>query len=298
MTYKPLIGFVGLGNMGAPMASNVAKAGFPLVLVDADPNNLDTAARDTGGTAGTRQSLEDCDVIILMLPTSKIVETVLFGTDGEEPLQLKNGSIVVDMSSSDPEDTLKTGAKLLSSGVHMIDAPVSGGMQGAKDGTLAIMMGADEEAAAEAVYPVIATMSRVIRRSGGLGSGHAAKALNNYLAAAAFASLSEALAIGEKFGLEQQTLLDIVEASTGQSWNSTHVAGPHIVDRQFASGFALPLITKDVHIAAQLADSLELDVPVLKSVQNRFSATLNDLGNVDHTVAYKHWFLNTSSTRN
>src|SRR5690625_1155516 len=102
MTYKPLIGFVGLGNMGAPMASNVAKAGFPLVLVDADPNNLDTAARDTGGTAGTRQSLEDCDVIILMLPTSKIVETVLFGTDGEEPLQLKNGSIVVDMSSSDP----------------------------------------------------------------------------------------------------------------------------------------------------------------------------------------------------
>lgn len=292
MTDKPTVGFIGLGTMGGPMATNVAKAGFPLVLVDAEQENLETAAQATGGTIGTREDLVKCDVIVLMLPTSKIVATVLLGADGTDPVQLKEGAVVVDMSSSDPDDTVVTGERLAQAGIAMVDAPVSGGIQGAIDGTLAIMLGGNDEAAIEKARPVIESMSRVIRQTGALGSGHAAKALNNYVAAAAFASLSEALAVGEKFGLQQQTLLDIVEASTGQSWNSSNVAGPHIVERQFSSGFALPLITKDIRIAAQLADSLNLETPVLKSVADRFNTTLDDLGNVDHTLAYKQWYLN------
>lgn len=292
MTHKPTVGFIGLGNMGGPMAANIAKSGFPLVLMDADPQNAEAVAQSTGGTIGTREDLGRCDVIVLMLPTSKIVASVLFGADVSEPVQFKSGAVVVDMSSSDPKDTVITGERLAQAGVTMVDAPVSGGVQGATDGTLAIMLGGNDDAAIEKATPVIASMSRVIRRTGPLGSGHATKALNNYLAATAFAALSEALAVGEKFGLEQQTLLDIVEASTGQSWNSTNVAGPHIVQRQFASGFALPLITKDIQIAAQLADSLDMEAPVLKSVANRFSTTLDELGNVDHTLAYKQWFLN------
>lgn len=292
MTDKPTVGFVGLGNMGGPMATNVAKAGFPLVLIDADPRNAEPVAQATGGTIGAREDIAQCDVIVLMLPTSKIVASVLFGADVSDPVQFKTGAVVVDMSSSDPKDTVVTGERLARAGVSMVDAPVSGGIQGAIDGTLAIMLGGNDQAAIEKARLVIESMSRVIRRTGGLGSGHAAKALNNYVAATAFAALSEALAVGEKFGLEQRTLLDIVEASTGQSWNSTNVAGPHIVERQFSSGFALPLITKDIQIAAQLADSLNLEAPVLKSVENRFSTTLDELGNVDHTLAYKQWFLN------
>src|SRR5699024_4619394 len=150
--------------------------------------------------------------------------SVLFGGDAVGPVEFKTGAVVVDMSSSDPKDTVITGERLAQAGVSMIDAPVSGGIQGATDGTLAIMLGGNDDAAIEKARPVIESMSRVIRRTGGLGSGHAAKALNNYVAATAFAALSEALAVGEKFGLEQRTLLDIVEASTGQSWNSTNVA--------------------------------------------------------------------------
>lgn len=292
MSDKPTVGFVGLGTMGGPMAANVAKAGFPLVLVDAEQKNLQSAVQATGGTIGSREDLAQCDVLVLMLPTSKIVATVLLGPNGTDPVQLKTGAVVVDMSSSDPEDTVKTGERLAEACIAMVDAPVSGGIRGAVEGTLAIMLGGNDQDAIEKARPVIETMSRVIRQTGALGSGHAAKALNNYVAAAAFASLSEALAVGEKFGLEQQTLLEIVEASTGQSWNSTNVAGPNIVERQFSSGFALPLITKDIHIAAQLADSLNLEVPVLKSVEDRFSTTLEDIGNVDHTLAYKQWFLN------
>lgn len=276
--------------MGGPMANNVAKAGFPLILVDADQNTAQKVAQETGGTTGDRQALGQCDVIVLMLPTSKIVATVLFGPGGNDPVQLKDGAVVVDMSSSDPEETVNTGKRLADNGIAMVDAPVSGGMRGAIEGTLAIMLGGNDQAAIETARPVIEAMSRVIRQTGGLGSGHAAKALNNYLAAAAFATLSEALAVGQKFGLEQQTLLDIVEASTGQSWNSTNVVGPHIVEGQFSSGFALPLITKDVNIAAQLAASLQMDAPVLKSVEDRFNTALDDLGNVDHTLAYKQWF--------
>ncbi|HEY4536649.1 MAG TPA: NAD(P)-dependent oxidoreductase [Enteractinococcus sp.] len=292
MTDTLTVGFVGLGNMGGPMAINVAKAGFPLVLVDADANNVNSVAQTTGGVVGTREDLANCDVVVMMLPTSKIVATVLFGNDGEDPVRFKSGAVVVDMSSSDPKDTVLTGERLVELGVEMVDAPVSGGIQGATDGTLAIMLGGNDQNAIDKATPVIEAMSRVIRQTGPLGSGHAAKALNNYIAATAFASLSEALAVGEEFGLEQQTLLDIVEASTGQSWNSTNVAGPHIVQRQFSSGFALPLITKDIQIAAKLADSLNLETPVLKSVENRFSTTLDELGNVDHTLAYKQWFLN------
>jgi 3-hydroxyisobutyrate dehydrogenase len=291
MNETPMVGFVGLGTMGGPMSINVAKAGFPLVLVDTDPTKVAAVARETNGrAAGDSAKLSDCDVIVLMLPTSDIVKAALFDEEGHSRIEFKAGSVVVDMSSSDPNVTRDTGRKLADIGVAMIDAPVSGGVRGANEGTLAVMLGGNDDEAIEKARPIIEAMSRIIRRTGPLGSGHAAKALNNYVAATAFAASSEALAIGQRFGLAQEVLLDIIDSSTGQSWNSTNVLGPHIVNQQFASSFALPLLTKDIRIATQLAESLDIDAPVLGVVERRFGAALDELGNVDHTLAYRSWF--------
>lgn len=291
MNAQPVVGFVGLGNMGGPMSANVSKAGFELIVNDVDAARTREHADSIGARAAESiADLKDADVIVLMLPTSKIVRAALFDESNQSRVEFKSGAVVVDMSSSEPNDTRELGELIASAGAAMVDAPVSGGIRGAADGTLAIMLGGDDEAAVEKAIPVIESMSRVIRRTGALGSGHATKALNNYLAATAFAAASEALAIGEKFGLDQATLLEIVEASTGQSWNSTHVLGPQIVERKFASGFTLPLITKDVVIAQQLAESLDMNAPVLDAVGARFNEALEGLGNVDHTLAYQQWF--------
>src|SRR5699024_5732286 len=140
------------------------KAGFPLVLVDAEQKNLETAVQTTGGTIGNRETLAECDVIVLMLRTSAIVATVLLGSNGTDPVQLKTGAVVVDMSSSDPKDTVKPGERLAQAGIAMLDAPVSGGIRGAIEGTLAIMLGGNDQAAIEKARPIIESMSRVIRQ--------------------------------------------------------------------------------------------------------------------------------------
>lgn len=291
MNAKPVVGFVGLGNMGGPMSANIAKAGFEVIVYDVDADRTtEHAEKISARPAQSIADLNNADVIVLMLPTSKVVRAALFGDDSKSRIDFKSGAVVVDMSSSDPNDTREIGELIEAAGATMVDAPVSGGIQGATDGTLAIMLGGNDDAAIAKATPVIESMSRVIRRTGVLGSGHATKALNNYLAATAFAAASEALAIGQKFGLDQATLLDIVEASTGQSWNSTHVLGPQIVERKFSSGFALPLITKDVAIARQLAESMAMNAPVLETVGARFEEALDELGNVDHTLAYRQWF--------
>lgn len=291
MNTKPVVGFVGLGNMGGPMSANVAKAGFELLVNDVDVARAEAHAAAIGARAAKSiAEFSAADVIVLMLPTSKIVRAALFDENDQSRIDFKPGAVIVDMSSSEPNDTREIGALLSAAGAAMVDAPVSGGIKGAADGTLAIMLGGDDDGAIEKAVPVIDSMSRVIRRTGALGSGHATKALNNYLAATAFAAASEALAIGEKFGLDQATLLEIIEASTGQSWNSTHVLGPQIVERKFASGFALPLITKDVVIAQQLAETLDMKAPLLETVSARFNEALDGLGNVDHTLAYQQWF--------
>lgn len=291
MNALPIVGFVGLGNMGGPMSANVSRGGFEVLLFDVDNARAKSLAAANGGKSiDSISGLSEADVIVLMLPTSKIVRAALFDAQDQSRVEFKEGAVIVDMSSSEPNDTIAIGELLTNAGAAMVDAPVSGGIGGAADGTLAIMLGGNDEAAIDKAIPVIDSMSRVIRRTGPLGSGHAAKALNNYLAATAFAAASEALHVGEKFGLDQATLLEIIDASTGQSWNSSNVLGPQIVERQFSSSFALPLITKDVVIAQQLATSLGVTTPVLDIVSSRFTSALDELGNVDHTLAYQQWF--------
>ncbi|MBE1525122.1 NAD(P)-dependent oxidoreductase [Nesterenkonia lutea] len=293
------VAFIGLGTMGGPMVANVVKGGFEVYLYDADPerasilaDQLDTGAETRVHAARTPGDLQDCTVVVLMLPNSAIVRSVLLTQDGGLQLPLQPGSVIIDMSSSDPTETVSTGAALSTHGLSMIDAPVSGAKARALDATLAIMMGADDEAAAQRAIPVVDTMSRSIYRTGKLGTGHAMKALNNFVAAASFAAASEAVTAGERFGLDPALMVDILNDSTGQSFITSHVLGPHVVEGRFASGFALPLLTKDVRIAESLQRSVHHESPVCDAVSRQFGAALEELGDVDHTEAFSYWNTN------
>lgn len=290
---RPVVGFVGLGTMGDPMSTNIAKAGFPLRLYDTDVARARALAERLGATAVEEPAgLADCDVVVLMLPTSAIVRSVLVDDESGSPeprIPFAPGAVVVDMSSSNPNETIETGAVLALAGVHLVDAPVSGAKERAVTGTLSIMLGGEDEDAIARAVPVIEAMSERIFRTGGLGTGHAMKALNNFVAAAAYTASSEALIAGERFGLDRQTMVDIFNTSTGQSFVTLNVLGEHIVDGAFATGFALPLMTKDVKIAKAVQESVGHEAPVCEAVTGALDDALQALGNVDHTEAYRFW---------
>jgi 3-hydroxyisobutyrate dehydrogenase len=283
------IGFIGIGNMGWGMAHNVAKAGYDLVVYDTDAARTARFA-DESGQRGTTSlgDLADRDVVVTMLPTGPIVRQVL--VDGGLGSSLASGAIVVDMSSSEPIGTRDLGDVLAQSGVALIDAPVSGGVPRADAGTLAIMYGSDDAIALETVLPLLRTMGDRLFATGGLGSGHAMKALNNYVAAAAFAATSEALLIGEKFGLDRGTMVDILNVSTGRNFHTDIVMKDHVVGEKWGTGFAVGLLAKDVRIAAELGQAMGQKAPVLDLVRDRWAFARDQLGaQRDNTEAYLAW---------
>jgi 3-hydroxyisobutyrate dehydrogenase len=283
------VGFVGLGTMGWPMAANVAKGGFEVVGLDADPAVAQRWADEHGATAATGpESFADVDAVVTMLPTGAVVRAAIL--DGGIADALPEGAVVIDMSSAEPSATLSLGPDLAQRGVALVDAPVSGARPKAIDGTLTIMLGGDDEAAIEKAIPVIETMSANIFRTGPLGSGHAMKALNNYVGGAGFVAACEALVVGTKFGLDPGVMLDIMNVSTGRNF-TTSVTGPgEIVSRKFGSGFALALFTKDIGIAADLADELGIDAPMSRLAFERMHGALDQLEpGADHTSAMQVW---------
>ena len=277
-----VVGFVGLGNMGRPMARNVLTAGFELVARDADPARAD----EFGGNAGTPDAFARCDVVVTMLPNDGIVRDALLGWG--LAAALKPSAVVVDMSSSNPTATRALGAEL---GVALVDAPVSGGVPRAETGTLSIMVGSDDEDAVTRALPVLEALGDHIFRVGPLGAGHALKALNNYLAAAAYAATAEALAIGQAYGLDPETLISVVNTSTGRSFSSEHVFAEHVVPGRYATGFMAGLLAKDVAIAADIARSAGIDAPALELVNERWAQAVAEIGpSADHSEAHKPWY--------
>ncbi len=286
------IGFIGIGTMGWPMAANLVKAGFAVTVFDLSPDRSQDFIRDHAAKATT--SLADIakqDAIVTMLPTGKIVREVLVnGQQGAFLQNAKAGTLVIDMSSSEPTLTRQLAAHLAQTGVILLDAPVSGAEPRAKAGTLAIMIGGDDQAAIEAAKPVLNAMGNRLFVTGNCGSGHACKALNNLLGATAFAATSEAVLIAERFGLDPRILVDILNVSTGKSFISEVVMKEHVLDGKFATGFKLGLMAKDVQIAADLAEAVGLDAPVTHMVNQRWAEALGKLGfDADNTEAIKSW---------
>ena len=272
------VGFVGLGAMGSVMSPLLVKAGYQVFGYDIIAN-IDESS-------GVKQldTLDDFaqfDAVIFMLPNSKIVSEVV-----TRLLEINTKSILIDMSSSDPRETKKLGKIISSRGLKFIDAPVSGGVSRAKTGDLMIMAGGKEEDL-EIVKDLLSVMGTV-QFAGPLGSGHAIKALNNYVSAAGLIASFEALTTARLFGIKSENFLKIINGATGKN-NTTEVKlDKFVVSEQFNSGFALDLMVKDVSIANSLIKDLSSDNPLSNDVRNYLSKSLDLLGgNPDHTEVYK-----------
>jgi len=270
-----VVGFIGLGRMGELMSANLARAGFQVQTWDkAKPGNR----------ASAREAAAGADVLITMVPDGKAVaDAVTAALPG-----LKRGAVVVDMSSSDPATTRKLARMLAAKGIAMVDAPVSGAVAKARDGTLAIMVGGDESDISR-VRPVLQKMGTEIFHCGELGAGHATKALNNYLGAAGTIAGFEALLIGKAFGLDPKTLVDVINASTGKNSTTERKIPQQILTKAFASGFKLALMSKDVGIAAQLAQDVRVPAPYLRQTLKHWRDAERALSaGADHTEIYKY----------
>jgi 3-hydroxyisobutyrate dehydrogenase len=288
------VAFIGVGAMGAPMAACIARAHHALTVYDSVRERATQVATEYGSRiADALDGLAAADFVVTMLPTGQIVRD-LYLREGLAQ-KLRAGTVAIDMSSSDPVGTRALGAALAASGISLIDAPVSGGVPRAAQGTLTIMIGGDDPAAIERARPLLRAMGDRLFDTGGLGSGHAMKALNNFVAAAGFAACAEALLAGQRFGLDPGRMVEILNVSTGRSFLTDLVLREHVVEGKFATGFQLGLLAKDVRIAADLAHELRLDAPLVRLVSQRFEAARDALGYTrDHTEAIKAWDQNSA----
>jgi 3-hydroxyisobutyrate dehydrogenase len=272
------------------MAANAVKAGHDVLVFDANPAVAAAVAGEIGALAlGALRDIAAASIIITMLPDGHVVSAVALGAGGIASV-VPAGTIVIDMSSSQPMVTRQTGAALAARGITLIDAPVSGGVARAVNGTLTIMIGGDDPAAIATAKSVLACLGNKFFEVGKLGSGHAAKALNNAVAASNYAVLADAMAVGERFGLDPEMLVDIVNVSTGQSFCSTVVMKQQVVPGTFNTGFAVGLLAKDVNIAAELGESLAADAPHIRLSSARWAAARDVLGpGADHSKAILAW---------
>ncbi len=274
------IAVIGLGNMGQPMAACLSRAGYRVVGFDTsdDARRKFSAA---GGIAapGVAEAVSDAALVITLLPDGKIVRAAI---EGMKP-HLAPSTVIIDMSSSAPMGTKAFGEELIAAGFEFIDAPVSGGVKRAIDGTLAIMAGGDESTVDKA-EPVLQAMGKSIFRTGPLGSGHAAKALNNYVSAAGLAAAVEAVAIAERFGIDPNKLVDVLNASTGRNKSTENKLKQFIISGTFNSGFSLALMAKDIRTADDLARQLNVPAPLADEVAAQWDEALKVLGSsADHT---------------
>jgi 3-hydroxyisobutyrate dehydrogenase len=279
------VGFIGLGNMGWPMASCLVKAGFTVHANDSRKEVADNFVQQVGGYApdSLRQLAETSDTVVTMLPTSVIVERVLTGGDDNIFAGMKPGTVVIDMTSGVPSVTQQLAEKVAALGGVLIDAPVSGGVPRAKTGQLAIMVGGDD-AAIEKARPVLAAMGTSILKTGAVGSGQAMKALNNLVSAGGFLIGIEALLIGQRFGLDPNVMTDVLNAATGMNNSTQKKFKQYVLSRTFDAGFTMGLLNKDLSIALQVARETATAAPLSALVKEFITSAEAKFGpQSDHT---------------
>ena len=281
------IGFIGLGRMGLPMAGHLVRAGFRVTGFDANEAAREQFAA-AGGEAGSgvEDVAGDADLLVTMLPNGAIVRSALLDRPGFATA-LRPGAVVIDMSSSAPTQTIALAQELQARDVTLIDAPVSGGVAKARDGTLAILVGGEAEVVGR-VRPALEAMGASIIHTGATGSAHCMKALNNYVSAAGLVAVSEALHVGTRFGLKPETIVEALNASTGRNNTTERKALPFMVSQSYDSGFAMNLMAKDIGIAADLAEELGLKVAELALMARLWREASEALGpDADHTAMHR-----------
>jgi 3-hydroxyisobutyrate dehydrogenase len=272
------------------MAANLLRAGHVLTVHDLDQARVRHFVTQHGGTAAAALAdLSASEFIVTMLPNGHVVRDIFLGSGGLAAT-LSPDCIVIDMSSSDPAGTRALGAELAPRGVSLVDAPVSGGVPRAVNATLAIMIGADDAAVRERAKGLLSAMGNRLFDTGGLGTGHAMKALNNFVAASGYSAAVEALMAGKRFGLDPTRMLAILNSSTGRNFNTEVVLQEHVVNQRYATGFSLGLLAKDVAIAADLMKFVGLDAPLAALIESRYQQALAQLGGQrDNSEAILAW---------
>ena len=249
------IAFIGLGNMGGPMAANLVKAGHRVVGFDLSSASCDQARSDGADIASSaREAVQDADVVVTMLPAGKHVVSVW-----NEILQAtRSGALVIDSSTIDVESARKAHAMAAERGCLSLDAPVSGGVGGAKAATLTFMAGGSQDAFAQA-EPILSKMGKRVVHCGEAGAGQAAKICNNMILGISMIGVGEAFVLAEKLGLSHQALFDVASTSSGQCWSLTTycpVPGPvptSPANNDYRPGFAAALMLKDLKLAQEAA---------------------------------------------
>lgn len=284
---KPVIGFVGTGAMGAPMAQNLLKAGYPLVVYDLKDKAMEGLAKAGAEKAfSARELASRSSVVITMLPASPDVEAAVLGPEGVIE-GAKSGDIVIDMSSSYPTSTRMICEQLAVKGIRMLDAPVSGGTKGAREGTLAIMVGGEEKDYEEC-RPILKAMGQDTYYLGKIGAGHTVKALNNLCSACSMIITSEALIVAKKLGLAPEKVIDAINSSTGRSWSSQFKFPTFVLNNKFNSGYSIGLMNKDLEIATRLGRELQVPMFVGSLVQQLYNYAVGRGGGDEcHTAIIK-----------
>jgi 3-hydroxyisobutyrate dehydrogenase-like beta-hydroxyacid dehydrogenase len=283
---KRTIGFVGIGNMGEPVCRHLLERGYELLIYDADPEALAKLGDTPAVPAASPEDLaRRAEVVLLSLPNSDVVEEVVFGKNGLMD-GLSSGKALIDTSSSRPSSTRGISIRLAAEGIDMLDAPVSGGVLRAREGTLSVMVGGRREVYEE-YREVLEAFGEKIFYVGDHGAGHLVKALNNLLSATTLASAAEAALLARKAGVAPDVFVEVINASNGRSY-STEVKFPrYILDRTFDDGFAIALMNKDLKIALEAAAEMEFPVPIGSALAQIWELALaHGYGPENHTAIY------------
>lgn len=261
------VGFIGLGNMGGPMAANLVKAGHAVTGFDLSGDLVEALVANGGIAAGSiADAVSDAEFVFTMLPAGKHVEAVYGSPDGVFA-HAKAGSALVDCSTIDVETARRVADEAAQKGFSMLDAPVSGGVTGAAAGTLTFMVGGAETAFAAAL-PMLQAMGKTIVHAGDAGSGQAAKICNNMILGVSMIAVSEAFALADRLQLDRQKLFDISSTASGQCWSLTSycpVPGPvptSPANRDYAPGFTAAMMLKDLKLAGEASKSSGATTPM------------------------------------
>ena len=252
------IGFIGIGNMGWPMAANLVKAGFDVTVADTRPERAASFAAEVGGRGAlsNHDAVTGADALITVLPTSSHVAEAL----REASPALTSGATVIEMSSGVPSMTQSFPVDLRARGVTIVDCPVSGGVARAVTGELSMMVGGESHEI-ERVMPVLLAMGTSVHHCGAAGAGQAMKALNNLVSAGGFLVGMEALLIGKQFGLEPERMVEVLNASTGMNNSTQKKFTQFVLSRAYDSGFSLDMMVKDLGIATDMAHDGDVVAP-------------------------------------
>ncbi len=254
------VGFCGMGTMGAAMAANLARAGFPLTVWNRSSGRAaDLLALGASEAATPRELAANSDVVVICVSDTPDVEAVLFDTDGVAA-GAAPGTLLIDCSTISPSATREFAARLRERGVAMVDAPVSGGSEGAQRATLTIMVGGDP-ADVERAGPALAAMGRTITHMGPIGAGQATKAVNQVILCGAYLGVAEGLVLAIKAGLDPQKVVEALSGGAAQSWVLQNRSG-RMIENEYPLGFKLALHLKDVSIAMGMAREVGAALPV------------------------------------